>query len=138
MPDNSQQTIPALPAARDVAPERHMHLLGRYYASFDDLLNSEETAHIDPDSPPGELLANLRSIYPPAKEDIGVLALAFDPRPARPGQLRSVYGSRLWQFPGGNPDAPGEDPLQTSTLIAPCRPCATDCIPHTNITVRKS
>src|SRR5690606_19959812 len=32
----------------------------------------------------------------------------------RPIQLRSVYGSRLWQFPGGNLDAPGEDPLQTA------------------------
>ncbi|MFF9762380.1 MULTISPECIES: NUDIX domain-containing protein [Streptomyces] len=117
------------------------------YSSFEDLLSSEDTARIDPDAPPGELLANLRSIYPPAKEALGALALAFDHRPARPGhpmpltaeeytqtvphhtvygclyirdehdrpiQLRSVYGSRLWQFPGGNLDAPGEDPLQTA------------------------
>ncbi|MFE9503323.1 NUDIX domain-containing protein [Streptomyces anthocyanicus] len=117
------------------------------YPSFEDLLSSEDTARIDPDGPPGELLANLRSIYPPAKEALGALALAFDHRPARPGhpmpmtaekyaqtvphhtvygclyirdehdrpiQLRSVYGSRLWQFPGGNLDAPGEDPLQTA------------------------
>ncbi|MFH9612897.1 NUDIX domain-containing protein [Streptomyces pratensis] len=117
------------------------------YPSFEDLLSSEDTVRIDPDGPPGELLANLRSIYPPAEEALGVLALAFDHRPARPGhpmpmtadayaqtvphhtvygclyirdehdrpiQLRSVYGSRLWQFPGGNLDAPGEDPLQTA------------------------
>ncbi|WP_420036115.1 NUDIX domain-containing protein [Streptomyces sp. cg28] len=32
----------------------------------------------------------------------------------RPVQLRSVYGSRLWQFPGGNLDSAGEDPLQTA------------------------
>jgi 8-oxo-dGTP pyrophosphatase MutT (NUDIX family) len=32
----------------------------------------------------------------------------------RPVQLRSVYGSRLWQFPGGNLDTAGEDPLQTA------------------------
>ncbi|MGW7067101.1 methyltransferase [Streptomyces sp. NPDC054855] len=32
----------------------------------------------------------------------------------RPIQLRSVYGSRHWQFPGGNLDAQGEDPLQTA------------------------
>ena len=117
------------------------------YPSFEDLLSSEDTARIDPDGPPGELLADLRSLYPPAKEALGVLALAFDHRPARPGhlmprtpeeyaqtiphhtvygclyirdehdrpvQLRSVYRSRLWQFPGGNLDAPGEDPLQTA------------------------
>ncbi|MFE5604185.1 NUDIX domain-containing protein [Streptomyces coelicoflavus] len=198
MPDDAQQTLPAVPslAARDVAPEHHMHLLGRYYRqveagrktievraatpnklgigvgdtvvfhdrdtgreldivvqritpypSFENLLRSEDTARIDPDGPPGELLANLRSIYAPAKEALGALALAFDHRPARPGrpmpmtaeeyaqtvphhtvygclyirdeddrpiQLRSVYGSRLWQFPGGNLDGPGEDPLQTA------------------------
>ncbi|MEU6573534.1 methyltransferase [Streptomyces sp. NPDC046805] len=32
----------------------------------------------------------------------------------RPVQLRSVYGSRPWQFPGGNLDTQGEDPLQTA------------------------
>ncbi|WP_244330209.1 NUDIX domain-containing protein [Streptomyces sp. NBC_01635] len=117
------------------------------YASFEDLLSSEDPARIDPDGPLGELLANLRSIYPPAKEALGALAFEFDHRPARPGrpmpmtptqyaqtvphhtvygclyvrdeddrpvQLRSVYGSRLWQFPGGNLDAQGEDPLQTA------------------------
>ncbi|WP_408992170.1 NUDIX domain-containing protein [Streptomyces sp. 1268] len=117
------------------------------YRSFEDLLSSENPARIDPNGPPEELLALLRSIYPPDREALGVLALAFDHRPARPGrtmpmtpqayaqtvphhtvygclyirdehdrpiQLRSVYGSRLWQFPGGNLDAPGEDPLQTA------------------------
>lgn len=117
------------------------------YPSFEDLLDSEDPARIDPDAPPGELLANLRSIYPPAEEAVGVLALEFDHRPARPGrpmpmtptqyaqtiphhtvygclyirdeddrpiQLRSVYGSRLWQFPGGDLDAQGEDPLETA------------------------
>ncbi|MFJ3212770.1 NUDIX domain-containing protein [Streptomyces flaveolus] len=117
------------------------------YSSFEDLLSSENPARIDPDGPSGELLTNLRSIYPPAKEALGVLALEFDHRPARPGhplpmtprqyaqtvphhtvygclyirdehdrpvQLRSVYGSRLWQFPGGDLDAQREDPLQTA------------------------
>lgn len=56
------------------------------YPSFEDLLSSEDTARIDPDGPPGELLANLRTIYPPAEEALGVLALAFDHRPARPGR----------------------------------------------------
>ncbi|MFD7013995.1 NUDIX domain-containing protein [Streptomyces sp. NPDC059928] len=31
----------------------------------------------------------------------------------RPILLRSIFGSRPWQFPGGNQDA-GEDPLQTA------------------------
>lgn len=117
------------------------------YASFEELLSSEDTGRIDPDGPPGGLLAGLRGIYSPAEEALGVLALAFDHRPARPGrplpmtpsdyaqtvphhtvygclfirdehdrpiQLRSVYGSRPWQFPGGNLDAVGEDPLQTA------------------------
>ncbi|MDL2075811.1 NUDIX domain-containing protein [Streptomyces sp. GXMU-J15] len=117
------------------------------YSTFEALLRSEDTRRIDPDGPPSKLLTNLRDIYPPAKEALGVLALSFDHRPARPGrpmpmtaeeyahvvphhtvygclyirdehdrpvQLRSVYGSRLWQFPGGNLDAPGEDPLQTA------------------------
>lgn len=44
------------------------------YASFEELLSSEDAARIDPDGPPGDLLANLRSIYPPAKEALGVLA----------------------------------------------------------------
>ncbi|MEV5933251.1 ASCH domain-containing protein [Streptomyces sp. NPDC052079] len=54
------------------------------YPSFEDLLRPEDTARIDPDAPPGELLAGLRGIYPPAKEALGVLALAFGHRPARP------------------------------------------------------
>ncbi|MGW8744103.1 NUDIX domain-containing protein [Streptomyces sp. NPDC055794] len=198
MPDDTQQTAPAVPSpwAGETPPEHHLHLLGRYYRqveagrktiearvatpnertigvgdtvvfhdrdtgrdldvivqritpypSFEDLIRSEDTARVDPDAPPGELLTDLRSIYPPAEEALGVLALAFDHRPARPGrplpmtardyaqtvphhtvygclyirdahdrpiQLRSVYGSRLWQFPGGSLDAPGEDPLQTA------------------------
>jgi ASC-1-like (ASCH) protein/8-oxo-dGTP pyrophosphatase MutT (NUDIX family) len=117
------------------------------YASFDDLLSAEDPARIDPDGRREELLVNLRTIYPPAKEALGPIAFEFDHRPARPGrpmpmtpsqyaqtvphhtvygclyvrdehdrpvQLRSVYGSRLWQFPGGNLDAQGEDPLQTA------------------------
>ncbi|MFF5727954.1 RNA-binding protein [[Kitasatospora] papulosa] len=48
------------------------------YSSFEDLLRSEDAARIDPDGPPEELLANLRGIYPPDEEALGVLALAFD------------------------------------------------------------
>ncbi|GGW04124.1 hypothetical protein GCM10010264_20290 [Streptomyces globisporus] len=56
------------------------------YPSFEDLLRSEDTARIDPDGQSGELLASLRSIFPPAKEALGVLVFAFDHRPVRPGR----------------------------------------------------
>ncbi|MFI2358418.1 hypothetical protein ACH5AG_27560 [Streptomyces anulatus] len=56
------------------------------YRSFEHLLSSENPARIDPDEPPGELLAVLRSSYPPDREALGVLALAFNHRPARPGR----------------------------------------------------
>ncbi|MEW1776629.1 NUDIX domain-containing protein [Streptomyces sp. NPDC086777] len=117
------------------------------YASFEDLLGSEDATRIDPDGSRDDLLHGLRGIYPPAKEALGALAFEFDHRPARPGrrmpmtptqyartiphhtvygclyvrdeqdrpvQLRSVYHSRPWQFPGGNLDAQGEDPLRTA------------------------
>ncbi|WP_327352764.1 methyltransferase domain-containing protein [Streptomyces sp. NBC_01304] len=117
------------------------------YTSFEELLAAEDPAHIDPDASRAEQLVNLRRIYPPAKEALGVLAFEFDHRagrggfpmpmaPAeyvqtvphhtvygclyirdehdRPVQLRSVYGNRLWQFPGGNNDNIAEGPLQTA------------------------
>ncbi|GGX82484.1 methyltransferase [Streptomyces fructofermentans] len=117
------------------------------YASFEDLLEAEDPARIDPDGPLEELLVDLHHLYPPDREALGVLAFEFDHRPALPGrpmpmtasqyaqtvphhtvygclyvrdehdrpvQLRSVYGSRLWQFPGGNLDTQGEGPLDTA------------------------
>ncbi|MFI0242534.1 NUDIX domain-containing protein [Streptomyces sp. NPDC016845] len=130
--------------------ERELDVLvqrSTFYPTFKDLLQAEDAARIDPDNPVEQLLTTLRAIYPPAKESLGVLAFAFDHRPARPGhvmpltpaqyahtvphhtvsaclyvrdaqdrliQLRSVYGRRAWQFPGGNLDADGEDPLATA------------------------
>ncbi|MFJ6569366.1 methyltransferase domain-containing protein [Streptomyces sp. NPDC091292] len=117
------------------------------YSSFEDLRTAEDPARIDPDCRREDVLVNLRTAYPTAKEALGALVFEFDHRPARPGhampmtpsqyaqtiphhtvygclyirdvhdrpvQLRSVYGSRSWQFPGGNLDAQGEDPLQTA------------------------
>lgn len=115
------------------------------YASFEELLDAEDLTRTGATATRDEQLADLRRIYPPEKEALGPLALAFDHRPARAGrsmplspvqyartvphhtvyaglyvrdahdrplQLRSVYGSRVWQFPGGAGDA-DEDPLQT-------------------------
>ncbi|MFC8349799.1 RNA-binding protein [Streptomyces sp. NPDC057280] len=152
MPDDTRQTLPALPspAAGDEPREHHMHLLGQYYRqveagrktievrvatphkrdisvgdavvfhdrdtgreldvrvqritwypSFKDLLRSEDAALIDPDGPPSGLLANLRSIYPPAKEALGVLTLAFDHRPARPPHADDSRGVRAAPPPHG-------------------------------------
>ncbi|MDX3093409.1 methyltransferase domain-containing protein [Streptomyces sp. ME19-03-3] len=117
------------------------------YASFEDLLSAEDHARIDPDATCEPSPGELRALQPPAEEALGLIAIEFGHRPARPGhpmpmspaqytqtvphhtvygclyirdehdrpvQLRSVYGSRLWQFPGGNLDAQGEDPLQTA------------------------
>ncbi|CAM5458376.1 hypothetical protein STENM327S_08171 [Streptomyces tendae] len=53
------------------------------YPFFKDLLRSEDTSRINPDGSPDELLADLPSLYPPTKEALGVLALAFDHRPAQ-------------------------------------------------------
>ncbi|MGW3499045.1 methyltransferase [Streptomyces sp. NPDC001020] len=133
----------------DRGSDRQLDVVARRitaYASFDELLDAHDPRRIDPNASRTELLDALRGIYPPAEEELGVLAFEFDHRPARPGrplpmsaaayvqtvphhtvygclyvrdehdrpvQLRSVYGNRLWQLPGGNTDA-GEDPLGTA------------------------
>ena len=53
----------------------------RRYRSFDDLLTHEPPAALDPTAPPGEQLANLRRIYPPEREALGVVAIAVRVRP---------------------------------------------------------
>ncbi|SEG87294.1 ASC-1 homology (ASCH) domain-containing protein [Actinacidiphila yanglinensis] len=117
------------------------------HGSFDALVDAYDPRRIDPDAAArAELLDTLRILFPPAKEQLGLLAFEFGHRPGRAGrpmpmtpaayvwtvrqhtaygclyvrdehdrpvQLRSVYGSRQWQFPGGNTDT-GEDPLGTA------------------------
>ena len=116
------------------------------YTSFEALLDTEDAGRIDPDATRDDLLGALRAAFPRDREALGVLAVAFDHRPVRPGRrfpvepsryletlprhtvyaalylrdahdrpvlLRSVHGTRPWQFPGGDLDA-GEDPLRTA------------------------
>jgi ASC-1-like (ASCH) protein len=52
--------------------------IGRY-ASFEELLAREDAASIAPDVPSGQLLEELRAIYPPEKEALGVVALEIEP-----------------------------------------------------------
>jgi ASC-1-like (ASCH) protein len=49
------------------------------YDSFDAMLRAEDPASIAPDIPdPDELLSLIRSIYPPEKEALGVLAIQIE------------------------------------------------------------
>jgi hypothetical protein len=43
------------------------------------MLKNEDPAEIAPDLSPVELLSTLRSLYPPEKEAIGVIALQIEP-----------------------------------------------------------
>jgi len=52
--------------------------IGRY-ANFEDLLAHEDGEAFAPDVPPEQRLAALRSIYPPDKEALGVIALEIAP-----------------------------------------------------------
>lgn len=45
------------------------------YASFEEMLDTEGPANVNPDSPREEQLANIRRIYGPEKEALGVLAI---------------------------------------------------------------
>jgi ASC-1-like (ASCH) protein len=51
--------------------------IGRY-ATFEEMLAHEDPAAIAPDLSPGELLAELRRLYPPGKEALGAVALELD------------------------------------------------------------
>lgn len=52
--------------------------IGRY-KSFAEMLNNEDPACIAPDIPADELLSRIRSLYPPEKEALGVVALEVEP-----------------------------------------------------------
>jgi len=52
--------------------------IGRY-VSFEELLTHEDAACIAPDVSPGQLLEELRAIYPSEKEALGVVALEIEP-----------------------------------------------------------
>ncbi len=57
--------------------DRHLAVIRRIgpYADFEELVAGEDPAAIAPGLPPGELLETLRTLYPPAKEALGAVAL---------------------------------------------------------------
>jgi ASC-1-like (ASCH) protein len=56
----------------------HPYLI-RQMDSFEELLQHQDPTAIAPDLSPEELLAALRSLYPPAKEALGVVAIEIEP-----------------------------------------------------------
>ena len=61
--------------------DRHSYLIRRIarYGTFAELLCREDPAAIAPDLSPKELLAGLRSMYPPEKEALGAVAIEIHP-----------------------------------------------------------
>jgi ASC-1-like (ASCH) protein len=61
--------------------ERYPYRLKRIsvYASFADLLAHEDAQRIAPGMPVEQLLPEMRSLYPPEKEALGVVALEIEP-----------------------------------------------------------
>lgn len=68
--------------------EQHRYVIRRIgsYASFEELLLYEDPALIAPDLPPKQLLPAMCRLYPPEKEELGVIALEIvrDNRQVRP------------------------------------------------------
>lgn len=48
------------------------------YASFEEMLDTEGPDNVNPDSPRDQQLANIRRIYGPEKEALGVLAIEIE------------------------------------------------------------
>ncbi|MFG1681887.1 ASCH domain-containing protein [Nonomuraea sp. NPDC049269] len=48
------------------------------YASFEEMLDTEGPANVNPDSPRDQQLVNIRRIYGPEKEALGVLAIEIE------------------------------------------------------------
>ena len=69
------------PGDRLLLNDRYPFVIRRVarYADFDELLRFEDTARIAPDLAPDALLSALRSLYPPDKESLGVIALEIGP-----------------------------------------------------------
>lgn len=50
------------------------------YTSFEEMLDGEDPASVDPDSSREQQLVNIRRIYSPEEEALGVLAIELDPQ----------------------------------------------------------
>lgn len=49
------------------------------YVSFEEMLDAEGSESVNPESPRGRQLEDLRDIYGPDKESLGVLAIGIEP-----------------------------------------------------------
>ena len=73
------------PGDRLLLNDRHpfeIRRVGRY-ATFDELLTCEDPAAIAPDLARAQLLDTLRTLYPPEKEALGVVAIEIAPQSPR-------------------------------------------------------
>jgi len=73
------------PGDRLLLNDRHPYQVRRVgrYADFDELLAREDAAAIAPGLAADELLSTLRTLYPPEKERLGVVALEIVPETER-------------------------------------------------------
>ncbi len=60
--------------------EKHLYVIRRIgrYADFAEMLDKENPGAIAPDIAPDQLLDKIRALYPPEKEQLGVVALEID------------------------------------------------------------
>lgn len=69
------------PGDRLLLNDRYPFIIRRIgrYANFEELLVHEDPSAIAPDVPPEQLLEEIRAIYAPDKEALGVVALEIEP-----------------------------------------------------------
>lgn len=77
--------------------EQHLYVIRRIgrYASFEAMLAQEDPGAIAPDTAPEELLEKIRAIYPPEKEQLGVIALEIEAAATLVVQIEYAYEAAI-------------------------------------------